>query len=381
MRSVVVTSFDANYMNYSRVMINQLNDTYRGNQEGQYPGNEILDVVCLVPSTLMHMESEYVDAVHSSNLNIKFRCSEEFEKIVNNDTVFQVGTDRYLTDHCNIRIFLGSLLPEYDKVLYIDPDTFINRSVWPLLRMPMINKFMAWVESGNMNDRIFHDWDRPYFNNGVFLADLNFWREYDAESKMIAWMRGMREKYGHPTPCPEQDAMNAVFMEYLAPLHISANLFNYLSVVPNLSWGNPISYNPIIVHFVGSEKPWLVPEITEWSRAWNEAFSLLWPFNSKYVNEKNHYDTIEPMREIIEFTKTTSEESKRGAPIIKDYLDSHPGINYSRVNEDEEPELRSLIVTSKAPVIHPCFVSLEDGKLVKTHSGEITEEDLDYLAN
>ena len=85
------------------------------------------------------------------------------------------------------------------------------------------------------------------------------------------------------------------------------------------------------------------------------------------------------MREIIEFTKTTSEESRRSAPIIKDYLDKHPSVGYSRINEDEEPELRSLIVTSKSPVVHPCFVGLEDGKVIKTHSGEITEEDLDYL--
>lgn len=87
------------------------------------------------------------------------------------------------------------------------------------------------------------------------------------------------------------------------------------------------------------------------------------------------------VREIIEFTNTSSEESRRGAPIIMDYISKHPDVGYSRINEDEEPEIRSLIVTSKAPVVHPCFVSLEDGKVVKTHSGEITSEDLDYLAN
>jgi hypothetical protein len=86
------------------------------------------------------------------------------------------------------------------------------------------------------------------------------------------------------------------------------------------------------------------------------------------------------MREIIEFTSTTSEESRRSAPIIIDYLSKHPAINYTRVNEDEEPELRSLIITSKAAIVHPCFVSLENGKMVKTHSGEITPDDLDYLA-
>lgn len=86
-------------------------------------------------------------------------------------------------------------------------------------------------------------------------------------------------------------------------------------------------------------------------------------------------------REIIEFTNTDSEPSKRGAPIIQNYLKSHPDISYTRINEDEEPELRSLIITSKAAIVHPCFVGLEDGKPLKMHSGEITEEDLDYLAN
>lgn len=86
-------------------------------------------------------------------------------------------------------------------------------------------------------------------------------------------------------------------------------------------------------------------------------------------------------REIIEFTNTNSEDSKRSAPLIQNYLKSHPELIYTRVNEDEEPELRSMIITSKAAIIHPCFVSLENGRPLKMHSGELTETDLDYLAN
>lgn len=283
MRTVVVTSFDENYINYSRVMMNQLNDTYRGDQHFQYQGDELLDVVCLVPPSLQEAEAEYINAVHSNYLNISFRSSVYFQDMIRNTPALNVGDDRYLTEHCNIRIFLGSLLPDYDRVIYIDPDTWIERSIWPLVRMPMRNKFMAWVEGGVMNDIVFHDWDRPYFNNGVFIADLNFWREENMEAKMVKWMTDYYERTGKYPICPEQDAMNAVFVDYLAPLHINANLFNYLSVVPNLSWGNPVRYNPIIVHFVGSEKPWFVPDITEWSQLWYQCFQQLWPFNEKYV--------------------------------------------------------------------------------------------------
>lgn len=264
-------------------MMNQLNDTYRGDQDFQYQGEELLDVVCLVPPSLQDAEADYVYSVHSNYLNISFRSSDYFQNIIKNTPALNVGNDRYLTEHCNIRIFLGSLLPDYDRVIYIDPDTWIERSIWPLVRMPMRNKFMAWVETSNMNDVVFRDWDRPYFNNGVFIADLNFWREQNMESKMIAWMDSYLKQWGRLPICPEQDAMNAVFIDYLAPLHISANLFNYLSDSPNLSWGNPVEYIPIIVHFVGEEKPWLVPDTTEWAKKWNHTFERLWDFEYQGV--------------------------------------------------------------------------------------------------
>lgn len=86
-------------------------------------------------------------------------------------------------------------------------------------------------------------------------------------------------------------------------------------------------------------------------------------------------------REIIEFTNTQSEESNRAAPIIENYLKNHPQVCYTRIDEDVEPELRSVLLKSQGAIVHPCFVSFENGKFVKAHSGEITEEDLDYLAN
>lgn len=86
-------------------------------------------------------------------------------------------------------------------------------------------------------------------------------------------------------------------------------------------------------------------------------------------------------REIIEFTLSSSEESQKSAPIISKFLKDHPNVSYDRIDEDVYPDIRTIIVKSQNPITHPCFVSLENGKVIKTHSGPITEEDLDYLAN
>lgn len=69
-------------------------------------------------------------------------------------------------------------------------------------------------------------------------------------------------------------------------------------------------------------------------------------------------------------------------PIVEGLLSDNPDINYTRVNEEEEPELRKLIINSKSPVNHPCFVGMVGGKVSKISSGmELSKEDLRSLVD
>jgi hypothetical protein len=87
-------------------------------------------------------------------------------------------------------------------------------------------------------------------------------------------------------------------------------------------------------------------------------------------------------KEIIEFTNKDSEISKVMEPIVEELISSDPEISYTRVNEEDEPNLRKLIVVSKQAIHHPCFVGLVGGKISGMSSGmTLSKEDLKSLVD
>lgn len=258
MKTAIVTSFDDNYIMPSMVFMKSLSENYSGMPN--------LDVVCLVPPEVLAKEEWYKDRLNAHNLNIQFRCSDKFLKMLDNGNAHESG---YISSHCNHRIFLGSILPDFDKAIYIDPDTIILRNIFPILNYPMRNKLLAALEYSSMNVKSFYDTDRPYFNNGVFIADLKYWRDSNAEDRMDKFTKD----YG-PTLCPEQDAMNHAFIDVWSPLPFSFNSFHtYMESMEHLAKEND---NPLIVHFVGPSKPWINRfRNTKWERAWHECYTRL----------------------------------------------------------------------------------------------------------
>lgn len=242
MRTAIVTSFDSNYYEYSMVFLKSLGINYHGTVP--------LEVVCLVPEDLLSRESDYIDKVCQDNLHISFRHSNDFDKFIDQGLAWDFG---YISKNCSHRLFLGSILSDFDEVIYIDPDTLIMRDIEPLLKYPRRSGFMAVIEPVNNGEKVFGDKDRPYFNNGVFIANLSLWNDIEAEKKMIDWTA---KHVG--TPFPDQDAMNAVLLDYLSPLPITFNFFAWqVDANPHTGY---VFNDPLLVHFVGRDKPWLKPE-------------------------------------------------------------------------------------------------------------------------
>lgn len=253
MNRAIVTSFDGNYLEYSKVLIKSFARNYNG--------LDVLDFICLVPLDLVNREREYIASFDESvraKLKISFRTSHQYEELVSTGSYSFVNVE-HVTQNAMQRIFLASTLNEYGEVIYIDPDTLILRDVHPLLNYPLHNRLAAVTEPDYMNVRTFKDPDRPYFNNGVFITDLTYWRDNGLEDLMLRWLLD----HG-PTDCIEQDLMNRFFFEVWAPLPTS---FNFRQEYAGLQIFS--SCEPLIVHFVGETKPWnLQGDTLEYEAAW-----------------------------------------------------------------------------------------------------------------
>lgn len=264
MRTAIVTSFDRGYFDHSMVFMKSLGINYHGDS---------LDVICLVSEDILSLQNAYAKRINQPNLNIQFRTSSEFNKFAKDGNAWDFN---HISKNCSHRMFLGSVMPDYDEAIYIDPDTVIRRDIQPLLDFPRRNKFLATLEPVNNGERCFGDKDRPYFNNGVFIVDLNYWRDADIEGKMADWTI----KNGQ-TDFPDQNAMNAVLLDVLSPFSLNFNFFAWMAEA-NQHTAEDFT-DPLIVHFVGREKPWLFKH----KAAFNKFYGDWWQYHELLTGSRS----------------------------------------------------------------------------------------------
>lgn len=255
MNPLFVTSFDQNYFYVAAVSVISLGRNT----------TEELDLVCLVPERLQHRESEFINIIACPLLNIKFRTYEQFQLVEDRGLDSNLG---YLTASCNHRLYMASICPEYDRAFYFDPDILFLRDISPILNFPLRNKFMAVVEYSNSQFILHGTRDIPYFNNGIFLTSLEFWRSNNIEQKFIDW----QTEHGLTT-YPEQDAMNDVLIDYWSPLPVSFNTYHWQLL------HDPVFYDdnsdPLVIHFAGPRsKPW-VEDVSKWTSLWLDIFDSI----------------------------------------------------------------------------------------------------------
>jgi lipopolysaccharide biosynthesis glycosyltransferase len=163
------------------------------------------------------------------------------------------------------RLLLPELLPDLDRVLYLDADTLVVESVEALWGMALDDAPVAAVANVTEPSMRPHveslgiDPVGGYFNAGLLLVNLKRWREEDAAAAVT------RLAASRDLPWFDQDALNVVFAGRWLPLHPRWNAQNSLWTWPD--WAREVfgaetlqeaTTTPAILHFEGPHicKPW-----------------------------------------------------------------------------------------------------------------------------
>ena len=158
------------------------------------------------------------------------------------------------------RLIAFEILPdEVERVLYLDPDTYILRSLQTLYDMDMGDNFVAagshtysWVEKLN-HVRLKMGKDTKYINSGIMLMDLKKMREYATHEMVTKYLdENIQKLY-----LGDQDAMNGLFWEYTTDLDIKLYNMDEKTLKRydlHADWARD---NTVIVHYNGKYKPWL----------------------------------------------------------------------------------------------------------------------------
>lgn len=161
------------------------------------------------------------------------------------------------------RFFLPEMLPQEGRVLYLDCDVIVRKSLREIFETNLEDKALAAVVGGACDNIDFVNrlqLSEPYFNSGVLYLNLDYWREHNVAQRLIRWIAA------NPTLCalPDQDALNKVLEGKVAYLSYTYNYqekwtrSSLISYMHYSKWEEirHVGKDPAIVHFCEAEKPW-----------------------------------------------------------------------------------------------------------------------------
>lgn len=184
------------------------------------------------------------------------------------------------TSHISIatyyRLFLSELLPHVDKLIYLDCDIIVRHSLEDLWNVDLNDYALGAVYqicdwNVQANQRLGIPIEYGYFNAGVLLINLTYWRNYNYLQLFLDYIEKNRNKIVYH----DQDVLNYVAHTSTLMLPCKWNMlsvFFYPSVLMECDvdengnilrkfeeYKKTLPYdiaNPAIIHFVSRPKPW-----------------------------------------------------------------------------------------------------------------------------
>lgn len=241
------------------------------------------DLIVLWPNEGGSVQTRLMEVIAGrDNFSLRFFNMESFWP-----TLSTVGPDDlYIGDSYQLaaityyRLFISSVLKEYERAVYLDPDVICLTDVAELMAQDMegaalkaardhwallvlrepYGRFLGWAETLALKNQ------NNYFNAGVMLMDLNRWRLEKLEERSIERLKQIKTPRYY-----DQDILNHVCQENLKPLDPAWNCLGWWGQVhgnPQIEDALPQDLRPEydaalgapkILHYLNSRKPWLQP--------------------------------------------------------------------------------------------------------------------------
>lgn len=172
------------------------------------------------------------------------------------------------------RLLMVDLLPSnLEKVIYLDCDIIINGSLDSLWNINLDKYAIAaskQIGYGHEALRLGYPIEYGYFNAGVNMVNLNYWRQNNVQSQMINYIRENYKKIVYH----DQDTLNAVLFNRCYHILPQWNMTSFVYSLFLKSRGDRIDctvvnhyeiekenvkkfkHSPIVLHYVSKPKPW-----------------------------------------------------------------------------------------------------------------------------
>jgi lipopolysaccharide biosynthesis glycosyltransferase len=190
----------------------------------------------------------------------------------------KVAHREYLSPAAFARLKIPELLPGLDRAIYLDSDVVVHTDLTPLWNVDLQGKAVGAVQDSGIpvvgaqlgiqsHDALGLEPERPYFNSGVLVMDLNAWRKHDIPERALAYLT----TYADQLNTCDQEGLNAALCGHWHSLDLHWNVTTEFFNVEDLLPSSPMYEDfrrrvrnekadvcaaPSIIHFTSSAKPW-----------------------------------------------------------------------------------------------------------------------------
>lgn len=266
---------------YTQPYNNRINIAIAADSNYMVPLTTLLESIFVNnPENNMHIYLLYIEgAINAADFQFIESYIECHEGNLHPLKVLKSGLDSFPeTRHSKsalLRLFLPHLAPEVDKILYLDGDVIVRKSLSEIYNTDISSYYVAAVRdtitiySPDYLTSLGIDRTAFYFNSGVCLMNLDALRACDFMQQGIDFIR----HNFHKTGFPDQDFLNYLCQEKVLFLPPKYN-FNFVvhRDVAQMIWSDreirETKLDPVIVHFVGPVKPWSLLCVHRYRKEW-----------------------------------------------------------------------------------------------------------------
>ena len=161
------------------------------------------------------------------------------------------------------RFLLPSMLPNLDKVIYLDCDLVVCKDLKSLWETDVNDIAVAMAPDYNYNNEEtlgrLGGHVSNYLNSGVIVMNLDYWRKHDVQNRLLSYIidKGKELIYN------DQDALNVILDDErkqlsarynVTPYYFHRNLDNYPKEMHEEI--REARIDPVVFHYLGPIKPW-----------------------------------------------------------------------------------------------------------------------------
>lgn len=228
--------------------------------------NYVMPLTVCITSILENNKENKIDiyilfsALTDNQKNILNNLAKKYGQIINllqvNEKYFDTAPTLRWSKETYYRLLVNEFLPkDIGKIIYLDCDTIVNKSLDDLYEINMNEKYLAAREEVSNDDikkRLGLGSTTAYFQAGVILFNLNKCREllnYEMVEKKI-------KELGEKITTADQDVINVIFEGKILPIDKKFNNSEITSFQGlNICNRDEMTKDTCIFHYANS-KPW-----------------------------------------------------------------------------------------------------------------------------